>query len=108
MLNVLTDFYFIFLAYLMLSIVIVYGYENMLIELSHVRRHIEFNMDENEAVRNRLIVFTMAHTIKVLVSCNFHNFQNFSTTSKKIFCSVFVCLFFSQKDVSSAEQLECC
>ncbi len=35
----------------------------MLIELSHVRRHIEFNMDENEAVRDRPIVFTMAHTV---------------------------------------------
>lgn len=28
-----------------------------------VRRHIEFNMDDNEAVRDKLTAFTMARTI---------------------------------------------
>lgn len=30
------------------------------IDLSHLRRHIEFNADENEAVRDRLSIFSMA------------------------------------------------
>ncbi len=73
----------------------------MLIDLIQVRCHIEFNMAENEAVRDRLAVFTMAHSIKVLVSCNFHNFQNFSTTSKKVlFCFYLYCFFLERCFVS--------
>lgn len=35
-------------------------------DLSKVRHHIEFNRDENETVRDRLTVFTIAHCIKFI------------------------------------------
>lgn len=34
-----------------------------MIDFSQVRSHVEFSMDENEAVRERLTVFTMARTV---------------------------------------------
>jgi len=45
------------------------------IDLSQVRRHIKFNAEENEAVRDRVTVFTMA----VLRSCHF----SYHSLSKK-------------------------
>lgn len=39
------------------------GRKQRRIDLSQVRRHIEFNRDEKEAVRDRRTVFTMVHTV---------------------------------------------
>ncbi len=43
----------------------IYGtmYVYQLIDLNWFRCHIEFNMDENEAVKDKLTVLTMAHTV---------------------------------------------
>lgn len=37
--------------------------EQQPIDLIQVRQHIQFKVDENEAARDRLRVFTMAHTV---------------------------------------------
>lgn len=47
------------------------------IDFRQVRRHIEFDTDENKTVRDRLTVFTMPNTVKFIEHISLiHNFQN--------------------------------